>query len=63
MRGHILGHLFDARLAFEKILEIDGAIQNLIEFFDIGNAFRVRQREKFLSMTSAGTSISLGARL
>lgn len=47
MAQHVAGHLFDAEFALEEVLEVDGSLEDFVEFFDVGDAFGLGQGEEF----------------
>ena len=48
MLGDECGDFFDAVVGHEERAQPDGAIEHLVQLLDIGDAFRLRQLEKFL---------------
>ena len=47
MLSNRLGDLLDAFLAFEEVLQVDGAFQNLVQLVDVADAFRFGERQEF----------------
>ncbi len=48
MFGDVSGDLFDPLLAFEKVLEVDRPLEDLVQLLDVGDAFGLGEIEKFL---------------
>ena len=47
MIHHKAGHLLDAGLALEEVLEVDGALKDLVQLLDVRHALGFRERKKF----------------
>ncbi len=48
MLGHVPGDLVDALVALEEVFEVDGAVENLVQLLDVGDAFGLGDRPEFL---------------